>query len=233
VQVASIHRAKLRSLLMLTLEDIMICPPPAGERLIFQDMFGDKQPVELEIGAGKGGFLLRRAKAMPDRRFLGVEWANKYCRYAADRMARCGIKNVRLMRTDARELVLRQLLPESIVILHIYHPDPWPKRRHHRRRLIQPDFIAAATDALCPGGRLAIQTDHAEYFKHIQEVVRNQKQLAEETFDVPEAGVIDGKMETNFEIKYLREGRAIYKMALKKIAISADKIVGGECFVWK
>src|SRR5690606_38313466 len=112
------------------------------------------------IGTGKGGFLLNRARAHPERNFLGIEWANKIFRYAADRMARWGVTNVRLMRTDASHLMRHHMPPECLSMLHIYHPDPWPKKRHHKRRLIQPPFVAAATTALTPGGRLAIQTDH-------------------------------------------------------------------------
>lgn len=201
---------------MLGIEDIIVAPPGMGEVISFQAMFGDDKPVEMEIGTGKGGFLLRRAQAYPDRRFFGIEWANKICHYVADRMVRHGIPNVRLMRTDARHLVVHQMPRECVTMLHIYHPDPWPKKRHHKRRLIQPAFLAAVVDVLVPGGRVAIQTDHAEYFAQIREVARGESRLEEVPFDVPEAGVVEGRVQTNFEIKYLREGRAIYQLALRK-----------------
>lgn len=203
---------------MLGIEDIIVAPPGMGETISFQAMFGDDHPVEVEIGTGKGGFLLRRAQAYPDRRFLGIEWANKICRYVADRMVRHGIENVRLIRTDARHLVMHQMPPECVGILHIYHPDPWPKKRHHKRRLIQPAFLAAVAEILVPGGRVAIQTDHAEYFQQIREVARGARRLEEVPFDVPEAGIVEGRVQTNFEIKYLREGRSIYQLALRKKA---------------
>jgi len=206
--------------IMLTIDDVIVLPPDPGEILDFAAMFGNDGPVEMEIGSGKGGFLLNRARSLPRRRFFGVEWANKYYRFAADRMVRWQVTNVRLMRTDARHLVLHHLPPESLEILHIYHPDPWPKKRHHKRRLIQPDFVAAATNALVPGGRIAIQTDHADYFEQIRQVADQEKRLSEVAFDVPEAGVNQGRVATNFEIKYLREGRVIYQMALEKIKLS-------------
>ncbi len=201
---------------MATVDDIVVPPPEPGQLLDFEALFGDRRPVELEIGSGKGGFLLRRAQALPDRRFLGIEYANKFFLYAADRMARWGMTNVRLMRTDAQHLVIHHLPPGSVHILHIYHPDPWPKRRHQRRRLIQPAFVAAVAEVLVPGGRLAIQTDHADYFEQIREVVGRESRLLPADFDVPEAGVREGRVETNFEIKYLREGRAIYQLAAQK-----------------
>ena len=203
---------------MPTLQDIMLPEPGIGEILEPHSLFGDGRSLELEIGSGKGTFLLRRAQAMPDRGFLGIEWANKYCTYAADRMARWGVTNVRLMRTDAAHLVRRHLPPACFDIIHIYHPDPWPKKRHHRRRLIQPPFLAAAVDRLTPGGRIAIQTDHADYFEQIQEVAGGEARLKQVPFDVPEAGVEEGRVQTKFATKYLREGREIYQLALQRIA---------------
>ncbi len=201
----------------LTVDQIMLAPPEPGEFLDFGRIFGREAPVEMEIGTGKGGFLLNRARAHPDRDFLGIEWANKIFRYAADRMARWGVTNVRLMRADAAHLVAHQIPAGSLSMLHIYHPDPWPKKRHHKRRLIQPPFVAAATRALVPGGRLAVQTDHPEYFEQIQGVLRAEPRLREVDFDIPEAGVIDGRIMTNYEIKYLREGRAIYQIAMQRV----------------
>jgi tRNA (guanine-N7-)-methyltransferase len=201
---------------MLTMDDIIV-PPPAPEQLLdFEDMFGRSAPVEMEIGSGKGGFLLSRAREHPERNYFGVEWANKYYRYAADRMVRWGMTNVRLMRTDARHLVMHHLPAESLQILHIYHPDPWPKKRHHKRRLFQPAFVRAATDALVADGRIAVQTDHEEYFNWIREVVTSEPRLTEIPFDQPETGVTNGRVSTNFEVKYIREGRAIYQIALMK-----------------
>ena len=201
---------------MLTIDDILLLPPGIGEVIDFRRMFGDDRPIEMEIGAGKGGFLLNRARALPERGFVGIEWANKICRYAADRMVRRGVTNVRLMRADAKHLMMYSLRPECLTILHIYHPDPWPKKRHHKRRLIQPDFVAAAANALVPGGRIAIQTDHADYFEQIRQVMAGEPRLAEVAFDVPEAGVQEGRVQTNYEIKYLREGREIYQLAMMK-----------------
>lgn len=192
----------------------MLAPPEPGGIVDLDALFGDGRVVELEIGSGKGTFLLNRARAHPDRAFLGLEWANKYYRFAADRMARWGMTNIRLMHTDASHFVAHHLPPHRLAVVHIYHPDPWPKKRHHRRRLIQAPFVAAAVRALVPGGRIAIQTDHAEYFEQICSVVRAEPRLREVPFDVPELGVVEGRVQTNFEIKYLREGRAIYQIAL-------------------
>lgn len=179
-------------------------------------VFGNDRLVEVEIGTGKGGFLLRRARALPGVNFLGIEWASEFYRFALDRFRRHGLRNVRMLRADASVFVQRCCPAASLSALHVYHPDPWPKRRHHKRRLFQPAFAAAAARCLRAGGRLAVQTDHAEYFEHIREVLRACPLLEEAPFDDAEFGVEAARVATNFEIKYLREGRAMYQMAVRR-----------------
>lgn len=181
-------------------------------------IFGNDRPVEVEIGIGKGTFLLRRARALPDVNFFGIEWANEFYRYAVDRMQRWKVPNVRIVRTDASLFVRNHCPPASIAVLHVYHPDPWPKKRHHKRRLFQRLFVDAAVRCLVPGGRLAVQTDHAEYFEIIQGLLRSTPELEEVPFEAAEYGVEETGLGTNFEVKYLREGRSIYRIAFLRIA---------------
>ncbi len=189
------------------------------EGFTWERCFGDTQPVELEIGAGKAGFLLRRARAHPERNFLGIEWANKFYRFAVDRMQRWRVVNVRLLRIDAGHFV-RVLCPrDSLTGLHIYHPDPWPKRRQTKRRLIQKPFVDAAAACLVPGGRWAMQTDFAEYFEQIRELLLAQPELVEVPFDDPEFSVEAARVATNYEIKYLKEGRCIYQIAVRRVPV--------------
>lgn len=188
--------------------------PEALENLDWRELFGNDHPVEVELGTGKGGFLLRRALTCPERNLLGVEWANRYFRFAADRLRRHGVTNARMVRTDAAHFI-RVLCPrDSIQVLHVYHPDPWPKKRHHKRRLFQKPFVDAAVACLVPGGRWAVQTDHAEYFGVIRELLLGHPELDETPFDDPGFGVDAGSMATNFEIKYAREGRGFYRIAV-------------------
>ncbi len=186
------------------------------EGLSWTAFFGSDRPVELEIGTGKAGFLLRRARAHPERNFLGIEWANKFYKYAVDRMQRWKVPNVRLLRIDAAHFI-RVVCPRgSLTALHVYHPDPWPKKRHHKRRLFQKPFVEAAVACLKPGGHWAVQTDHAEYFEHIRALLTTHPDLYQVPFDDPEFGVEASRVATNFEIKYLREGRRIYQLALRR-----------------
>ena len=201
---------------MVTIDDVVVDPPEEGQVIHPVTWFDSPGEVEMEIGCGKGGFLLRRAQACPEKRLVGIEWANKFFKYAADRIARWKVENVRIMRTDAAHLVKYHLAAGCLTALHVYHPDPWPKKRHHKRRLFQPEFVNAAACALASNGRLAIQTDHAEYFDVIRSVVLAHPDLQEIGFDDPEFGVEDDAVSTNFEIKYQREGRSFYRMAVIK-----------------
>jgi len=201
---------------MTKMEDIVCPPPEAGMLFDAVEAFGSAGLFELEIGCGKGGFLLRRAQAHSEVRLLGIEWASKYSKYAADRMARWGVGNVRVMRTDGRHFVMHHLPAVSLSALHVYHPDPWPKKRHHKRRLFQPAFVAAATRALAPGGRWAIQTDHAEYFAWIEEMLGGADGLVPVDYDDAAFGIVDSAAQTNFEVKYAREGRQFHRLAFRK-----------------
>ena len=97
--------------------------------------------MELEIGSGKGTFLVQHAKLHPDVNYLGIEWAKAFWKYAADRVRRHGLENVRLLRCDAAVFVRHYVPDATFRQVHIYFPDPWPKKRHHKRRLIQADFL--------------------------------------------------------------------------------------------
>ena len=198
---------------VVAIENIIVEPP--GEGVIIDPMgwFDSPGPFELEIGCGKGGFLLSRARAHPEIRLLGIEWANKYFRNCADRMARWGLSNVRVMRTDAKYFVIQHLPARCVSVLHLYHPDPWPKKRHHKRRLVQDDLVEAAVRVLTPEGRWLVQSDHEEYFIQIRDLLGRRLELTEVAWDEA-APVADPEWRgTNYEIKYGREGRVIYRAA--------------------
>lgn len=202
---------------MLTAESVIVEPPCEGQIAAPQAWFDSPGPFELEIGCGKGGFLLARAQARPDVRLLGVEWANKFFKFAADRMVRRGVTNVRVMRTDAKVFVMNHLPPESVAALHLYHPDPWPKKRHHKRRIVQDDFAEAVARVLMPNGLWLIQTDHADYFGHIREVLFRHPEFREVPWEEAAVKTADDFSGTNFEIKYAREGRNIYRVAHRRM----------------
>jgi tRNA (guanine-N7-)-methyltransferase len=195
----------------LEIEDI-------DRRIDFVKIFGRRGPVHIEIGSGKGTFLLKQAGTQPDDNFLGIEWARKYYRYAVDRIGRWGVKNVRIIRTDAAVFLADFIPDNSVDFFHVYFPDPWPKKRHHKRRFICPANLEHLIRCLKTGGQLRIATDHADYFEVIQELINNQKQRLEEIQFLPTAGADTGEwVGTNFERKYIKDQRPIYTLAARKI----------------
>lgn len=184
----------------------------------WEDLFGPSEcarPVEVEIGVGKGAFLLARAKQRPDVNLLGIEYARAYAEYAADRVRRAGLENVRVLCADAAETFRTAIPPASVFRVHVYFPDPWPKRKHHRRRLLQGDFFHRVRRALQTGGQMLIVTDHREYFEQILRARAAVEGFVETAFPV----LLDSDAHlvgTNFEKKYARQGRTFYRLALLK-----------------
>jgi tRNA (guanine-N7-)-methyltransferase len=197
--------------------EISIKPERLEGRISFGNFFVKPYPVHIEIGSGKGTFLVNQAQAQPEINFLGVEWANKYYRYAVDRIGRWGLSNVRLIRTDAAEFIAEHAPDSSVSCFHIYFPDPWPKKRHHKRRFICEKNMAELLRCLAPGGIINIATDHADYFEQIERVIDFAgEQLERIDFIKPAGADTDEWAGTNFERKYLKEGREIYTIAVKK-----------------
>lgn len=191
-----------------------------ADTLDLAQIFGRPGPVHIEIGSGKGTFLLHAAQAQPEVNFLGIEWARKFYLHAVDRIGRWGLTNVRIIRTDAAAFLAESIPAESVACLHIYFPDPWPKKRHHKRRLIQPANMPTLMRCLQPGGRLQLATDHAEYFEQMKATLAGCRDQLEPTEFARPAGALDGETTgTNFERKYLKEGRTTYTIAVRRRGI--------------
>jgi len=184
--------------------------PPV--KLNFNDIFGRSAPIHIEIGSGKGTFLVNQARCQPDADFIGIEWAGKYYRFAVDRIGRWNQTNVRIIRTDAAPYIA-QCVPDSLVdCFHIYFPDPWPKKRHNKRRLITPAFAAAAARALVPGGLLRVASDHSDYWATLQGVLAAEPRLRR--LDEMETG--PWASGTNYELKFAASGRPVFKAAFHR-----------------
>ena len=174
-------------------------------------------PVELEIGSGKGTFLVQQAAQLPEVNYLGIEYAREFWRYAADRCRRRGLSNVRLLHYDAKVFVT-WYAPDAIFRqIHIYFPDPWPKKRHHKRRLISADFLRECHRVLETQGVVRIVTDHDDYFTWIEEHTAAVAELFERLpFERPVSAAEGEVAGTNFERKYRREGRPFHAIALRR-----------------
>jgi tRNA (guanine-N7-)-methyltransferase len=199
--------------------DVVLKPEELAGPIDFIQVFGRSGPVHIEIGSGRASFLVSQAKAEPQANFLGIEWARKYWRHAIDRIGRWSLTNVRIVRADA-PVFLRDFVPEgSVDCFHIYFPDPWPKKRHHKRRLLQQSNVELLIRCLKPGGTIRIATDHADYFEQIKTVTSVLGDKVEEIEFPRPAGAREGERTgTNYERKYIQDGRPVYVIALRKIA---------------
>jgi tRNA (guanine-N7-)-methyltransferase len=154
----------------------------AAERVMFEPqrlfainpgaMFASAGALEVEIGAGKGEFIVEQAARFPERNFLGVELSGVIARMLAVRCGRAELGNVRVVKMDARTLVNLMLPDASVAAFHIYFPDPWPKERHRKHRMFTGRIVASLKRTLAPGGSLYIATDVPEYQVEIEEMLQ-------------------------------------------------------------
>ena len=182
--------------------------------------------VEIEIGCGKGSFLVAAADRRPGTFLLGVEAGPAYAEYCADRARRQGLANVFLVADDAR-LFLADTVPQGrIRRVHIYYPDPWPKWRHRKRRIFSAELPPLLHRVLEPGGELLVATDNLRYFGEILAVLGETPLLArafdlEHDYGAEDPGLAFGP--TNFSRKYQIEGRTLRTCAWRRVATERDE----------
>jgi tRNA (guanine-N7-)-methyltransferase len=196
------------------LQPYLFTPPQTPVPLDWAQVFGNEQPVEIEVGFGKGLFLLTASQANPAVNYLGIEIERKYQLFTANRLAKRRLPNVRLVSTDARTFLRDYVRGSSVQAVHIYFPDPWWKKRHHKRRVFTDDFAAACTRVLGLGGNLEVLTDVAEYFELISGLLARQASL----HLLPAAALGGETFRTNFERKYRQAGKPIYAATFVKAA---------------
>ena len=186
--------------------------------LRFDELFGRHAPVVLEIGFGNGETLVEQAAANPDRNFLGIEVHEPGVGHCLLKAEEAGLENLRVIAHDAIDVLTRQVPPGSLSRLNLYFPDPWPKKRHHKRRIVQPAFLDLVADRLVDGGTLNIATDWANYAEHIDEIISQSDRFTcierrEHDGDAP----LD-RPRTKFERRGLRKGHRICDWCIEKHA---------------
>ncbi|HEY6137400.1 MAG TPA: tRNA (guanosine(46)-N7)-methyltransferase TrmB [Thermoanaerobaculia bacterium] len=191
--------------------DIAINPRESGlVPLDFAALFGNGHRIVLEIGSGKGRFLISSAMEQPDVNFVGIEKSLHYHRVIAERVRKRSLTNVRLINFDAFP-VLQTMIPDaSVAEVHIYFPDPWPRKREQKRRIIRAEVMVELRRVLVDGGSGIYVTDHSEYFEAAAPVIE-QFFRAERRVPGP-----DDPPRTNYEAKYRAEGRPIYEVRFRK-----------------
>jgi tRNA (guanine-N7-)-methyltransferase len=182
-------------------------------------LFGRRVPVELEIGSGKGLFLRTAALARPEIDFLGIEIVAPYAQFAAAGLARRAIANAVVVAGDAVELFRDWIPAGAVVAVHLYFPDPWWKRRHKKRRVIQETFAPQIERVLAPGGRLHFWTDVEEYYHTALELIARETQLEGPiaVAETPAAGDMDYR--THFERRARLNAQPVYRAEFQKLEI--------------
>lgn len=195
----------------LSESELVLNPREIGfHRLDFAQLFGNTHPVILEIGSGKGRFLISTATERPDLNLVGIEKSLHYHRLIRDRVLKRGLTNIRLINHDAF-LVLRDMIPDaSLSEIHVYFPDPWPRKREQKRRIIRPEVLREFRRTLIDGGSGIYVTDHGAYFEaaapHVEAEFRSERRTPGP----------DDPPRTNYEAKYREEGRGIYEIRFWK-----------------
>ncbi len=194
-----------------SLPSIVHTPASYEDRLDLAEVFPVARPVELEIGSGDGSFLARYANLHPETNFLGIERLLGRLRKLDKKARRLGLDNLKIIRLEAGYFTEYLLTAESLRAIHIYFPDPWPKAKHERHRLIQPAFLQSARKALAPGGTLYLRTDDPPYFEQMLEVCG-----AAEGFEAVDTPVELASVVTDFEEQWNAQGKPTHRAAYRR-----------------
>ncbi len=196
--------------------DDLPCPWDGGEKL-----FGNTKPLEVEVGTGKGLFLRQATKATPEHNFFGIEVAHKYARFAAAYLEKEGAENGRMMSGDALRVFREVFTDGCLEAVHVYFPDPWWKKRHRKRRVLNEDFLSNVGRTLRVGGQLHFWTDVKEYFDTTLEMIEEMQAKGlpiEGPHDVPETPSehhLDFR--THFERRTRLNEQPVYRSRFEKI----------------
>ncbi len=185
-----------------------LLPSSYIDRLKIDEIFARPAPLEVDLGCGDGSFLASLAARQPVHNFLGIERLAGRVRLACHKAR--SLPNVRILRVETTYGVRYLLPPASVSVFHFLFPDPWPKRRHHQRRVFKEDFLDALIIALTPGGRLHIATDQHDYFDEMTNLVHTRDE-----FEIV-ADPIKEFPATTFEKRFRDLGQPIYRLELRK-----------------
>ncbi|CAM4148428.1 tRNA (guanosine(46)-N7)-methyltransferase TrmB [Bordetella tumulicola] len=190
--------------------------PYRPTRLDLAAAFGRTAPTVLEIGFGMGETTQKIAQTRSDDNFLGVEVFNAGVGALLRRIEDAQLQNLRIIQHDAVEVVRDMIAPDSLAGVHVYFPDPWPKKRHHKRRLLQPPFVSLLASRIAPGGYLHCATDWQDYAVQMLEVLSGEPLLRNTVADY--APRPDYRPQTKFETRGLRLGHGVWDLIFQRIA---------------
>jgi tRNA (guanine-N7-)-methyltransferase len=184
-------------------------PASYFEPLDWRQVFGRTAPVEIDVGCGKGNFLVWLAGTKPEHNFLGVDRLLLRLRKVEKKIQRAKLTNVRLLRLEFSYVIAKLVPDNSVTAYYILFPDPWPKRRHAKKRLFQPEFVGELHRTLVAGGAVNVATDNAAYFEQIVGLMNGFE--LEPPLPLPE------EARTEFEKIFLAKGDAVHRARWRKI----------------
>ena len=191
--------------------EIELIPADYFAPLDLTQVFPRPAPLEVDIGCGEGAFLVALAERFPERNFLGLEKLGGRVRRACKKASRLALPNIRVLRIESAYAIQYLLPVASVDVVHLLFPDPWPKKKHRRRRIMSPDFLTLVHGLLVPNGRFRVATDQRDYFAAMRELILPtafvEMTPATETFPL-----------TTFERHFLAAGAPIYRLELRKVS---------------
>jgi tRNA (guanine-N7-)-methyltransferase len=182
----------------------------------FAATFGRAAPLVLEIGFGNGEQLLHASVSEPARDFIGVEVHRPGVGRLLNALADADVANARIYHHDAVEVLMHELAPGTLDEVRIFFPDPWPKKRHQKRRLIQPELVALVASRTKRGGRLHLATDWADYAEHMQNVLDQAPDWRRDTRFAEAAARPPGRIDTHFERRGLKLGHGVRDLVYER-----------------
>jgi tRNA (guanine-N7-)-methyltransferase len=186
--------------------------PPA-----WQGIFGNENPVALEIGCGIGDFIAKTAADRPDLNFIAIDYYNKGCDSTCRRLDKLGITNVRVLRVEAREFISEHIPKNSLSALYINCPDPWPKKRHRKRRLVNSAFMEFMRGYLCPGADFFFATDFEDYGEDVADFMSRQEGYNNMLAPDLSRYDLEGYHRSKYMIKFMSEGKQIHFVHYRKL----------------
>ena len=195
----------------LAAADYELFPADYFSPLDLAQIFPRPGPLEVDIGCGDGAFVVARAERFPERNYLGLEKLAGRVWRGCKKASRLGLTNVRFLRIESSYALQYLLSPASVEMVHLLFPDPWPKSKHRRRRMVTPEFLILVHRLLLPEGRFRIVTDQQSYFEKMRvllsaDMFREIEPPPEEIFPI-----------TTFEKHFLADGAEIYRLVLRKV----------------
>lgn len=185
-------------------------PVALREPVSFETFFQNSNPVELELGFGTGRFITEFSRTHPQVNLFGVEITRKMVYVAANKLFQAGLRNVRLLHADGEVFLKAKVADQCLQRVHVYFPDPWVKKRHIKRRIVNRVFLDQVFRVLVPGGRFNFFTDHADYVDYFLEERKNCSVSFQEDSDIGDY------VPTSYEEKWVRQGKPIFRTVLRK-----------------